>query len=57
MTLASFTYRNGRFGTNTAWIARTAGGYLFGNGFYDPMFYASALEAKRAYRSFRASRA
>jgi hypothetical protein len=56
MTFATFTYRNGRFGENTAWIARTAGGYLFGNGYYDPTFYRSPVDAKRAYRAFVASR-
>lgn len=54
---ASHRYQNGRWGTNTAWIARDIpacgllpSGYLVSNGATDPFFYTSPIEAKSAFR-------
>jgi hypothetical protein len=51
-TIAVFAYQNGKFGTNTASLARVDQGYLFSNGFYDPMLYRCPVEAKAAFRKF-----
>ncbi len=48
--IAIHEYRNGRFGTNRAAFVRTKGGYLVGNGFGDPFFYANPVAAKAAWR-------
>lgn len=49
--IAAFEFRNGAFGMNRGHITRTDRGWIVGHGNgSDPCFYASAMEAKRAYR-------
>jgi hypothetical protein len=49
-TIARHTYRNGRFGNNTAGLTRVDGGWTVCNGYSDPFFYRNVVDAKRAYR-------
>lgn len=55
-TIAIHEYRNGGFGMNTASFRRVfpsdwlPGGYLVSNGYYDPTFYTSPVDAKAAWR-------
>jgi hypothetical protein len=54
--IARHEYRNGGFGMNCAQFRRVfpsdwlPGGYLVSNGYYDPTFYTSPVEAKEAWR-------
>jgi len=49
-TFHTTEYRNGRFGVQSAWIARAADGYLVGNGWSDPIFIPNPAAAKAYYR-------
>lgn len=56
MTIASYTYRNGRWGDNTAWIARKKdGSYLVSAGYDDPWYHRTAFAAKAHFRDIMAS--
>jgi hypothetical protein len=53
--IARYTYRNGRWGNNTAGLTRVDGGYTVCNGYADPFFYRCPVAAKRAYRALVAA--
>ena len=46
------TYRNGRWGNNTASVFEAEGHAYFSNGFSDPIQYDNRIEAEGAFRSF-----
>lgn len=47
--------QNGRFGFNTVWMRRERDGYLVSNGYSDPFFIRSPVQAKSTFRSMVAS--
>ncbi len=54
--METFTYKNGRFGCNTAWIAPREDGWRVGYGYNDPWFFADESEARKCFADFCATK-